>query len=248
MCTSRVIICDGLIMAEKTQQSPGRSRLEDYFTYSEDDLQVALDHFMEEQPSSERKKENLWNMQTILGLGFIFLTLSFILQGFLSGIGLVPGLNLEGLMGALPVIGGILVVVIGFGFFTRERKRKKIRKREMKRRKRQIYSSIGTQGATSSAQSARSRSRSGIGTAARAQAEPYALRQHKKLTRSRSDKKIFGVCGGIANYFGISATFVRLMFAVATLLGYGFPIILYLAMAIVVPKEPVRLKDFDADL
>ena len=56
-------------MAEKTQQSPSRSRLEDYFTYSEDDLQVALDRFMEEQPSSERKNENLWNFQTILGLG-----------------------------------------------------------------------------------------------------------------------------------------------------------------------------------
>ncbi|HKI45596.1 MAG TPA: PspC domain-containing protein [Balneolales bacterium] len=233
-------------MAEKTQQSPGRSRLEDYFTYSEDDLQVALDHFMEEQPASERKRENLWNMQTILGLGFIFLTLSFILQGVLSGIGLVPGLNLDSLMGALPVIGGILVVVIGFGFFTRERKQKKIRKREMKRRKRQIYSNIGTQGATASAQS--TRRNSGFRTATRVEAEPYALRQHKKLTRSRTDKKMFGVCGGIANYFGVSATFVRLMFVIATLLGYGFPIILYLAMAIVVPKESVRLKDFDADL
>ena len=234
-------------MAEKTQQSPGRSRLEDYFTYSDDDLQVALDHFMEEQPSSERKKENLWNMQTILGLGFIFMTLSFLLQGVLSGIGLVPGLNLDGLMGALPVIGGILVVVIGFGFFTRERKQKKIRKREMKRRKRQMYSSIGTERTTTSAHSRRRSS--GIGSAAsRVEAEPYALRQHKKLTRSRTDKKMFGVCGGIANYFGISSTFVRLMFVVATLLGYGFPIILYLAMAIVVPKEPVRLKDFDTDL
>jgi phage shock protein C len=201
---------------------------------------------MEEQPASERKKENLWNMQTILGLGFIFLTLSFLLQGVLSGIGLVPGLNLDSLMGALPVIGGILVVVIGFGFFTRERKQKKIRKREKKRRKHQMYSNIGTQGTTASAQS--SRRSSGFRTAASVEAEPYALRQHKKLTRSRTDKKMFGVCGGIANYFGVSATFVRLMFVIATLLGYGFPIILYLAMAIVVPKESVRLKDFDADL
>jgi len=236
-------------MAEKTQQSPSRSRLEDYFTYSEDDLQVALDRFMEEQPSSERKKENLWNFQTILGLGFIFVTLSFILQGVLSGIGLMPGLNLDGFMNALPIIGGILVVVIGFGFFTRERKQKKQRKRELKRRKKQMYSSIGNSGfgsqQTSSAQS--SRRRSGIG-AASVDTEPYALRQHKKLTRSRRDKKVCGVCGGIANYFGISATFVRLMFVIATLLGYGFPIILYLAMAIVVPKEPVRLKDLDANL
>ncbi len=238
-------------MAEKTQQSPSRSRLEDYFTYSEDDLQVALDRFMEEQPSSERKNENLWNFQTILGLGFVFVTLSFILQGFLSGIGLIPGLNLEGFMNALPVIGGILVVVIGFGFFTRERKQKKQRKRDLKRRKKQMYSNIGTsssfgrQQTTSSAQS--SRRRSGIGSVS-VETESYALRQHKKLNRSRTDKKIFGVCGGIASYFGISATFVRLMFVLATLFGYGFPIILYLAMAIVVPKEPVRLRDLDADL
>lgn len=246
-------------MAEKTQQSSGRSRLEDYFTYSEDDLQVALDRFMEAQPASERKKENLWNFQTILGLGFVFLTLSFILQGFLSGIGLLPGLDLHGIMNMLPVIGGILVVVIGFGFFTRERKQKKLRKREMRRRRRQMHRDFGDQlrddisdefstaGRGRSATARSARTRSGIGTAG-INAEPYALRQHKKLTRSRTDKKMFGVCGGIANYFGISATFVRLMFVIATLLGYGFPIILYLAMAIVVPKEPIRLKDLDMDL
>ncbi len=65
------------------------------------------------------------------------------------------------------------------------------------------------------------------------------------MFKSRKDKRVFGVCGGLAKYFGVSSTFVRLMFVVGTLLGYGFPILLYLALAIVLPKEPISLADFD---
>lgn len=58
----------------------------------------------------------------------------------------------------------------------------------------------------------------------------------KKLTRSISDKKIAGVCGGIAKYFEIDVTIVRLLFALSLLLA-GVTFWVYIVMALVLPKE-----------
>lgn len=54
--------------------------------------------------------------------------------------------------------------------------------------------------------------------------------------RSRTDKRIFGVCGGIAYYFGVDATVVRLM---AVILLFAFPlmvVVAYFVVAIFVPQ------------
>lgn len=59
----------------------------------------------------------------------------------------------------------------------------------------------------------------------------------KKLYRSRSDRKIAGVCGGIAQYFNIDPTLVRLLFVVG-LLAIAGTFWAYLIMMIVVPEEP----------
>ncbi len=58
----------------------------------------------------------------------------------------------------------------------------------------------------------------------------------KRLYRSRSDRQISGVCGGLAVYFGIDATIIRLLFVAFALLG-GPGLILYIIMAIIVPSE-----------
>ena len=58
----------------------------------------------------------------------------------------------------------------------------------------------------------------------------------KKLYRSETNKMIAGVCGGIAEYFDIDATLVRLGFAVFSIIG-GSGILLYLAAAIIIPKK-----------
>jgi phage shock protein C len=57
----------------------------------------------------------------------------------------------------------------------------------------------------------------------------------KKLRRSSRDNKICGVCGGIAEYFGVDATIVRILFVLFTLAGDS-GILLYIAMAIIMPK------------
>jgi phage shock protein C len=56
-----------------------------------------------------------------------------------------------------------------------------------------------------------------------------------RLVRSTSDKVIGGVCGGLARYFGIDATIVRLVFVLAVLSGLS-PLI-YLILWIVMPQE-----------
>ena len=60
----------------------------------------------------------------------------------------------------------------------------------------------------------------------------------KKLYKTQTDKKLCGVCGGIANYFEIDSTLVRLAWAAFTLLG-GCGIIAYIIAAIVIPNEQV---------
>ena len=57
---------------------------------------------------------------------------------------------------------------------------------------------------------------------------------HKRLYKSTTDKKLCGVCAGIAEYFNIDPTIVRLAWVVFTLLG-GSGILAYIIAAIVMP-------------
>lgn len=63
-------------------------------------------------------------------------------------------------------------------------------------------------------------------------------RMEKKLYKSRSDKKLCGVCAGVANFFGLDPTIVRLIWVLAVLLA-GCGVVLYIAAALVVPEEPI---------
>ena len=59
----------------------------------------------------------------------------------------------------------------------------------------------------------------------------------KRLYRSRSDRKLAGVCAGIADYFGWDSTLVRVGWIVLTLMG-GSGILLYLILWLVMPEAP----------
>jgi phage shock protein C len=63
------------------------------------------------------------------------------------------------------------------------------------------------------------------------------MAQTRKLYRSRTDRKLAGVCGGLAQYFNLDATLIRVLFVVLAVLG-GSGLVLYLAMWIIVPSEP----------
>lgn len=61
----------------------------------------------------------------------------------------------------------------------------------------------------------------------------------KKLYLSSNDKKIFGVCGGIAEYFNVDSTLIRLAWVLTTIITGIFPgILAYIIAAVVMPKEP----------
>jgi phage shock protein C len=59
----------------------------------------------------------------------------------------------------------------------------------------------------------------------------------RRLYRSVSDRKIAGVCGGLAEYFSIDPTIVRLIW-LAAVLGAGAGLLAYLLFWIVVPTAP----------
>ncbi|GAA3026593.1 PspC domain-containing protein [Actinokineospora globicatena] len=65
-----------------------------------------------------------------------------------------------------------------------------------------------------------------------------AIHNHtRKFRRSRSDRMVAGVCGGIAKAIGVDAPIVRIGLVAATLLGFGTGAVIYLACWILLPEE-----------
>ncbi len=61
----------------------------------------------------------------------------------------------------------------------------------------------------------------------------------KKIYRSKSQRMISGVCGGIAHYFNIDPTIVRLVWVLVSIFSTAIPgLIIYLICVIVIPDEP----------
>lgn len=53
---------------------------------------------------------------------------------------------------------------------------------------------------------------------------------------NKTEGKLMGVCAGIANYFGWDATLVRIAFVVATVFGFGSPVLIYLLIGVLAPS------------
>jgi phage shock protein C len=56
-----------------------------------------------------------------------------------------------------------------------------------------------------------------------------------KLRKSRTDKMIAGVCGGIASYLGWDSTIVRIIFVILVLSSVGSMVLLYFILALIMP-------------
>lgn len=63
---------------------------------------------------------------------------------------------------------------------------------------------------------------------------------NRKLYRSANDVMIAGVCSGLARYFSLDATVVRLIFVLLLLLG-GHGVLVYVILWIIMPQEPTIL-------
>jgi len=64
-----------------------------------------------------------------------------------------------------------------------------------------------------------------------------------KLQKTTDDKVISGVCGGLARSFGMDSSILRIVFTICTILGVGSPILIYLVLAIIMPKDNPYLFD-----
>jgi phage shock protein C len=59
----------------------------------------------------------------------------------------------------------------------------------------------------------------------------------KRLVRSRDDRWVAGVCGGVAAYLGVDANLVRLVVVLGTVLGFGSLAVAYIVAWILMPEE-----------
>jgi phage shock protein C len=59
----------------------------------------------------------------------------------------------------------------------------------------------------------------------------------KRLVRSRDDRWVAGVCGGVAKYFGVDSNLVRLVVVIGTIIGFGSLLLAYLVAWVLMPEE-----------
>ncbi len=60
----------------------------------------------------------------------------------------------------------------------------------------------------------------------------------KRLYRSTTDRKLAGVCGGIAEYFEMDPTIIRLIIAATVLVSWGTVLFIYIIAALIIPEAP----------
>jgi len=238
-------------MAEKTENRP---QVSESFDFEDSELRSTLEEYLREE---NKNSPNFWNFSTITGLVMVFIAMTVLTQSFFGNtFGLNLGPNLTGLLNILPVIGGFLVGLVGFGFIAAEKKKNKNNESRRQASKKSANSDpidafLYPEEKKDERSQRSKRKTSGFGKEGKfsfssdksSDFDSYAFSQKKKLFRSRTDKKIAGVCGGLARYFGVSSTMVRLIFAIATLFGYGSFILVYIALSIALSKEPIDLMD-----
>ena len=68
----------------------------------------------------------------------------------------------------------------------------------------------------------------------------------KRLLRSRADRKLAGICGGMGSYFGCDSTLMRVGWVLAAFLSGGLAILAYLVLIFVIPNELYPNQQFRA--
>ena len=61
--------------------------------------------------------------------------------------------------------------------------------------------------------------------------------EQKKLLRALDNRMVCGVCGGIGKYFNVDPTLVRLIWVLASFVGAGSGLLIYIIVAIIIPEE-----------
>ena len=155
------------------------------------------------------EESSFLNLQSLSGLSLILAGVLYLL----SELGVWADPMLLGIGEALPWLIGVLVILLGFGVMSW---RSSNDEEKETRKKKAVDAETG---------------------------EPKVVEEPKKakknrLERSRTNKKLMGVCGGLAEYLSLDATLVRIAFVVGTIATSGPPfIIAYFGLAFAMPKE-----------
>jgi len=200
---------------------------------SEKDLHSTLDEFLQE---SEKKPEpRIWNRLTIAGIGLLLVSAAY------TGYSVLTAFNIlsQGafpllftVMKLAPFIGGAFLGIVILTAFKQGKsvseKSQQVKSEKMKTRDKLddfLYNKEEKAERSSMSQ-------------------PVGIDTVQKLYKSRTDKKLFGICGGLAKYLGMNSTVLRVIFIAALFLSANTFLLVYVALAFVMPKEPAE-KVFD---
>ncbi len=202
-------------MSTRTRQSTRtEEELFDEFETSLD-LDTLSDDELEELLFEEEvhKSKSPFNLPSMAGLSMIVVGILYMLQqlGVFAGSTILPALA-----SMLPWLAGILIILLGFGVLSwrpKKKKRSRTVKKEIKMKS---------------------------GKKVVIEAPPKtSLSEKKRLRKSSREKKIAGVAGGIAEFFGIDPTLVRIAFVIATFID-GIGLVAYLLLALIMSSPKTR--------
>ncbi|MDE5701445.1 PspC domain-containing protein [uncultured Bacteroides sp.] len=71
------------------------------------------------------------------------------------------------------------------------------------------------------------------------------MEQKKRLVRPRTGRMLSGVCAGLADYFGLDVSLVRIVYTLATIFTAFAGIIIYIILLIIIPEGPNRYYHHD---
>lgn len=185
------------------------------------DLEALSDEELQDllfEDEVEQKSGGFFNLPTMAGLSLITVGIVYVLQEM--GVNIGTGLDLAWIVSALPIIAGILIILLGFGVLSwrPSKKKKKVKKQVTIENKQGEEQRVVVE---------------------KKAAKPRSERK-RRLTKS-SDKKIAGVAGGLAEYFNLDPTLVRIALVIGTIATQGSFILGYLILSFVMPKPEKKL-------
>ena len=235
-------------MSTRTRQS---KRIDEDLLYDEFDenldLELLTDAELEEilfEDEEETKRKGPFNLPTMAGLSMIVVGIAYMLQQ----LGVLGGISLGAMVSWLPWLAGVLIILLGFGVLSwrpdkKKKRRAAIARRRARAQRRQrtveetpspsTSTSTSTskpkskskqtskQTSTASASSTRSERASRASSATTMRTTRRRSAKPKRRFRKSNDRKIAGVCGGIAEYFNLDPTLVRIAFVIATIMTQG---------------------------
>jgi phage shock protein C len=208
---------------------------------TDEDVELYLAEQAAEEEERQQKKEGFFNLQTGSGLALIGVGIVYMLQQ----LGFLPlGFNLGAFVALLPWLAGVLIILTGFGVLSWSPARRRRKAREEAARKRRAAQARKAQGRTMgrgydagrAKQMAADALREAGAVGQRALTSSRSQMRTKRLMKSRSQRKIMGVCAGIARYLGVDPIIVRIAFVVGAIFGSGVTIPLYLVLGFVMPN------------